>query len=191
MMMEGKLITFEGYDGCGKSTAINRVGEALEAQGFYVIKIKTPGQTLMGKEIRRIVLSPEYALHGVSRFCLFLGDMIQTYYEIIRPAVENGKIVLCDRYADSTYVYQIIAADFWPDFTHRRAAKDFLHSGVLPDPDMTFVLDLPLEVAYQRAMQSAQVKGTGPTGDVFESEAMTVWKRRRAAYQALARSYAN
>ncbi|MEA1882246.1 MAG: dTMP kinase, partial [Candidatus Marinimicrobia bacterium] len=106
-MHTGKLITFEGLDGCGKSTQLEKVKNWLTLQGCEVLKTKEPGGTRIGQHIRNILLNPEHKeLNPESELLLYLSDRIQHLKETILPAKAQGKIVLCDRFHDSTVVYQ-------------------------------------------------------------------------------------
>ena len=106
-MNKGKFITFEGLDGCGKSTQLETTKKWLEDKGFSVLKSREPGGTRIGKEIRSILLNPEHEeLCPESELLLYLSDRIQHLHESILPAKSLGKIVLCDRSHDSTIAYQ-------------------------------------------------------------------------------------
>ena len=106
-MQSGKLITFEGLDGCGKSTQLEKTKKWLNLQGYEVLKTQQPGGTKIGKQIRKILLNPENnELHPESELLLYLSDRIQHLAEKIIPAKAEGKIVLCDRFHDSTVAYQ-------------------------------------------------------------------------------------
>ena len=106
-MNSGKLITFEGLDGCGKSTQLEKVHDWLSSRGYTVLKTREPGGTKIGQQIRSILLNPEHKeLHPESELLLYLSDRIQHLQETIIPAKKDGKIVLCDRFHDSTVAYQ-------------------------------------------------------------------------------------
>ena len=106
-MQSGKLITFEGLDGCGKSTQLEKTKKWLNLYGYEVLKTQQPGGTKIGKQIRNILLNPEHnELHPESELLLYLSDRIQHLAEKIIPAKAEGKIVLCDRFHDSTVAYQ-------------------------------------------------------------------------------------
>jgi len=106
-MDSGKLITFEGLDGCGKSTQLEKATDWLNAQGYSVLKTRQPGGTIIGQQIRSILLNPEHIeLQPESELLLYLADRIQHLQELILPAKTAGKIVLCDRFHDSTVAYQ-------------------------------------------------------------------------------------
>ena len=106
-MDSGKLITFEGLDGCGKSTQLEKATDWLKVQGYSVLKTRQPGGTVIGQQIRSILLNPEHEeLQPESELLLYLADRIQHLQDSILPAKAAGKIVLCDRFHDSTVAYQ-------------------------------------------------------------------------------------
>ena len=106
-MNSGKLITLEGLDGCGKSTQLEKVHDWMTSRGYTVLKTREPGGTKIGRQIRSILLNPEHKeLHPESELLLYLSDRIQHLQETIIPAKKAGKIVLCDRFHDSTVAYQ-------------------------------------------------------------------------------------
>ncbi len=106
-MYSGKLITFEGLDGCGKSTQLEKTKDWLNNQGYTVLKTREPGGTVIGQQIRSILLNPEHEeLQPESELLLYLADRIQHLQESILPEIAAGKIVLCDRFHDSTVAYQ-------------------------------------------------------------------------------------
>ena len=106
-MHSGKLITFEGLDGCGKSTQLEKANDWLSEKGFTVQTTREPGGTVIGQQIRNILLNPEHEeLQPESELLLYLADRIQHLQESILPEIAAGKIVLCDRFHDSTVAYQ-------------------------------------------------------------------------------------
>ena len=106
-MYSGKLITFEGLDGCGKSTQLEKTKDWLNNQGYTVLKTREPGGTVIGQQIRSILLNLEHEeLQAESELLLYLADRIQHLQESILPEIAAGKIVLCDRFHDSTVAYQ-------------------------------------------------------------------------------------
>mgnify|MGYP000456951183 CR=1 FL=1 len=106
-MHSGKLITFEGLDGCGKSTQLEKANDWLSEKGFTVQTTREPGGTVIGLQIRNILLNPEHEeLQPESELLLYLADRIQHLQESILPEIAAGKIVLCDRFHDSTVAYQ-------------------------------------------------------------------------------------
>ena len=106
-MRKGYFITFEGGDGAGKSTQINRLMEHLENCGFDVILTREPGGTEIGEKIRNIILDPENKeMDAVTEAMLYAASRAQHVAQVIKPAIEEGKIVICDRFIDSSIAYQ-------------------------------------------------------------------------------------
>lgn len=108
--MNGKFITFEGNDGCGKTTISNRIYETLKAEGYDVIYTREPGGIRISEEIRSIILNPENTeMDGRTEALLYAAARRQHLVEKVIPALEAGKIVLCDRFIDSSLAYQGVA----------------------------------------------------------------------------------
>lgn len=108
--MQGKFITFEGIDGSGKTTQLHLAAEELRSQGYEVIETREPGGTIVGEEIRNMVLNTEEPLTVLTQTLLYLAARNEHIEKVIRPNIAAGKIVLCDRFSDSTLVYQGYAA---------------------------------------------------------------------------------
>jgi len=139
------FITFEGPEGAGKSTAIRAVAEALREEGRDVVLTREPGAGNFGRQVREILLHGE-DMPSESELFLFLADRSNHVRNIILPALGEGKWVLCDRYADSTFVYQAYVRGLESDFV--RQANRFATGGLLPQH--TFLLDLDPEVGLSR-----------------------------------------
>lgn len=180
----GCFITFEGIEGCGKTTQIRMAGEFLSAQGMPVIVTEEPGGTVLGAELRRILLNrATFDLCKEAELFLFLADRAQHVKETIRPALRDGKWVLCDRFSDATIAYQGFGREMDPDFVRRMC--DF-SSGALK-PDMTLLFDLPVDVGLRRALERASRIENAPLEDRFEREALTFHEKVREGYLYLAR----
>lgn len=139
------FITFEGPEGAGKSTAIRAVAERLREAGREVLVTREPGAGTFGASVREILLHGE-EMPAESELFLFLADRAHHVRRIIVPALAQGSWVLCDRYADSTFVYQAVARGLDSNFI--RSANDFATGGLVPN--RTFLLDLPAEVGLSR-----------------------------------------
>jgi dTMP kinase len=139
------FITFEGPEGAGKTTAISAISEHLRARGESVLVTREPGSGEFGKQIREILLHGG-SMPAESELFLFLADRSNHVRNVIQPALAKNQIVLCDRYADSTYVYQSIVRGLDPDFV--RAANNFATGNL--KPDQTFLLDLAPEIGLAR-----------------------------------------
>ncbi len=144
--MIGRFITFEGVDGCGKTTQRELTVAWLREQNHVVVETFEPGASGLGAGIRRLLLSGEYLPVPEAELMLFLADRAQHVREVIRPALESGAVVLCDRYTDSTRAYQLAGRN--------------LNAGVLDTmleiaelgfrPDVTLWFDLPVSEALSR-----------------------------------------
>ena len=176
-MADGKFITFEGIEGCGKTTQIKLLNEYLQGKGFKTILTREPGGTTIGDKIRQILLDPaNKKMHPLTELLLYGASRAQHVEELIRPALSEGKIVLCDRYSDSTTAYQGAA---------RRVDKKILASldaiatnGLTPD--ITIVTDIEPMAGLSR------VAGRGAP-DRFEQETLAFHERVRQGYLTLAK----
>ncbi len=180
----GKFITFEGIEGCGKSTQVERAGEALSLRRLPWIGTEEPGGSGIGKKIRtlllnrsRIEISPE------SELLLFMADRAQHVREIIRPALEKKKIVLCDRFSDATVAYQGFGRGL--DTGLIESLNRFVCGEV--EPDLTLLFDIPVETGLKRALARMADDEPSQREDRFESETLEFHRRVREGYLALAR----
>ena len=142
----GYLITIEGIDGAGKSTQVERLAAVLRADGHRVVTTREPGATALGRELRRLVLGRELALAPDAELLLFLADRAEHVATVIAPALRDGAIVLCDRFSDSTLAYQGYGRQ--ADVARVRRWNDESSAGVVPD--LTLLLDCPIELGAQR-----------------------------------------
>jgi len=139
------FITFEGPEGAGKSTAISAIAERLRLSGENLTVTREPGSGEIGRQIREILLHGE-GMPPETELFLFLADRANHVATVIRPALSRGEVVLCDRFSDSTYVYQALVRGLDPEFVAK--ANAIATSGI--QPDATFLLDLPAEVGLAR-----------------------------------------
>jgi dTMP kinase len=158
------FITFEGPEGSGKSTQARLLYERLNAVGYPVILTREPGGTRIGELIRRILVDLRHTeMAPTTETLLFSAARAQLVSEKIRPYLNTGGIVLCDRYADSTYAYQ--GYGLGRDFDELQAIITVATGGLMPD--LTFYLDLPVEDGLQRKLQAKgradQVSGNSLT----------------------------
>jgi dTMP kinase len=177
MKKEGLFITFEGGDGVGKSTLIGKVFDHLEKEGQAVLKTRAPGGTEIGQEIRNLLLHKQDA--SLSKRCellLFLADRAQHVDEQILPALEKGKIVLCDRFNDSTVAYQGGARGLTPEIVSHLC--HFACNGLTPD--LTLYLDLDPKIGFERAKQAGMAK------DRIESETLEFHQKIRETFRQIA-----
>ena len=181
--MPGRFITFEGGEGAGKSTQIARLAARLEGEGIPVVVTREPGGTPTAETIRRLLLSGlAQELGPDGEAVLFAAARADHVERVIRPALRAGKWVLCDRFADSTRVYQGVGggAD--------SAMLDALERVAVgrTRPDLTIILDIPVKVGLARAAKR-QAEVGGPT-DRFEREDASVHEARRKAYLAIGKA---
>jgi dTMP kinase len=176
------FITFEGIEGCGKTTQIGHLTSFFKKARRPFLLTREPGGTEVGGKIREILLSSDNAgLEPVAELFLYVADRIQHYRQVILPALRQGKVVLCDRFADATTVYQGFGRGLdlaWIEEIHSRALEN-------AKPDLTFLLDLPVEVGLKRAWKRLKKDQTGE--DRFEKEALDFHRRIREGYLTLAR----
>lgn len=172
------LVTFEGGDGAGKTTLMDRLFAVLIDAGRKVRRTRAPGGTPLGESIRQLLLQPSH-LVPMSLRCelfLFLADRAQHVDEVILPALAEGDIVLCDRFNDSTMAYQSGARGF--DTSWISELCTFASAGVVPG--LTFYLDIDPIVGLSRA------KGQRHSEDRIESEAISFHQRIREAFLSIA-----
>jgi len=176
------FITFEGIEGCGKTTQVARLTESLRIRGIQVVRTFEPGGTPAGERIRRILLDRRNQdLSPLAELCLYEADRAQHVDRVIRPALESGAWVLCDRFCDATTVYQGMARDLDMELVRRlnRAATGGIR------PDMTFLLDCPVEEGLGRAFRRMS-RETDSGQDRFEREAVDFHQAVREGYLRLA-----
>jgi dTMP kinase len=144
----GLFITLEGPDGSGKSSLLPRLVEVLAAAGCEVVATREPGSTPLGEQVRALVLDTEPRIDRTGRAdaLLFAASRAQHVDEVIRPALDRGAIVVCDRYADSSLAYQ--GAGSGVPMDELRAVQHFATAGLVPD--LTILLDLPVEIGLGR-----------------------------------------
>lgn len=143
----GLFITFEGPEGSGKSTQARLLYERLQAMGYPVILTREPGGTRIGETIRRILMDLRHTeMAPTTETLLFSAARAQLVSELIRPYLATGGIVLCDRYADSTYAYQ--GYGLGRDLDELHAITEVATGGLMPD--LTFYLDVPVEEGLER-----------------------------------------
>ena len=145
-MKKGLFITFEGADGCGKTTQINLLKNYLENQGYQVVLTREPGAKGLGEKVREILLNYEGAVSDRCESFLFLADRAQNIDIIVNPAVNEGKIVLCDRHIDSTVAYQGYGRGL--DIDRIKMLNNIATNG--RKPDLTIVFDIDVETSMQR-----------------------------------------
>lgn len=177
----GTFFTFEGPEGSGKSTQISLLAQELSGMGHEVVVTREPGGTEIGEEIRHLLIhsSAGKAMTPETELLLFAAARAQLVRELIQPSLERGAIVICDRFLDSTTVYQGAARSIASDpvsYINQFAVGPFT-------PDLTFILDVPHEESMRRVKQRAS-----DLPDRIEQENSTFYKKVRDGYLLLAGS---
>src|SRR6059036_2181954 len=180
-MQGGRFVSFEGIEGCGKTTQIGLLAEYLSKRSIPHTITREPGGTAVGEGIRKILLNSETIhLTAASELLLFYASRSQNILEKIKPALERGEMVLCDRYYHASMAYQGYGRGIPLDFIHK-----LTHLVCDPyRPDLTFLLDIEPEVGLARARARNHVK-TENEGR-FEAEDMEFYNRVRDGYLELA-----
>lgn len=173
-MNKGLFITFEGIDGCGKSTQLNLLAEYLKEKGLEVIITREPGAVGLGEKLREILLNYDGEVSSNCEAFLFLADRAQHIDTLVKPAIEAGKIVLCDRHTDSTIAYQGYGRGV--DLEQIKMLNKLATSGL--KPDLTFVFDIDMETSQERV---------GKNKDRMESAGLEFHKKVRQGYLEIAK----
>jgi dTMP kinase len=174
----GLLITFEGIDGCGKSTQADLLCDHLNSEGFSPVMIREPGGTAVGEDIRQVILNNHYSLSLGAELLLYMAARSELTGQVIIPALIAGQIVLCDRFTDSTLAYQGYGGG--ADLKAIRDLNRFTARGITPA--LTFLFDLKAEEAAARRTEQA---------DRMESKDFSFHRRVRAGYLQLASAEEN
>jgi len=177
-MKNGLFITFEGADGCGKTTQIELLDKYLRDKGYTTLLTREPGAKGLGMKIREILLNYEGEVSPNCESFLFLADRAQHVDCIIKPALKEGKIVLCDRHTDSTVAYQGYGRGL--DLDRINELNKIAVSGL--KPDLTVVLDVDIETSMQRV---------GKEKDRMESAGIEFFKRVRQGFLEIAKKEPN
>ena len=188
-MSKGIFITFEGLDGSGKTTQLRRLGAVLTAEGRRVVSLRQPGGTVLGDRIRGVLLDSksEVELGGIApaaEMALMFADRAQSLAQVIHPALEDGAVVLCDRYTDSSEAYQGAGRGIGAERVremHRVVCEGF-------QPDLTVLLlpDLATSLGRARRRNERHVEEHGTDENRFEREGDAFYQRIHAAYEAIA-----
>ncbi len=189
-MGAGKFITFEGGEGAGKSTQVRLLAERLLQHGRDVVVTREPGGTPFAEQVRALILSPDVAEHApLSEALLFYAARADHIARVIQPALKRGAIVLCDRFSDSTRVYQSVAGGLPPLVFER------LEEIVVGEtrPDLTIILDIDPAAGLARAEARRATSGKdAPAGgcargrDKYERQSLDYHERLRSGFLAIA-----
>jgi len=175
-MEKGIFVTFEGIEGSGKSTQVNLFCEHLERNGIAYVRTVEPGGTTISNEIRKILLSVEHSgMTSLTELLLYAAARAQHVGEVIRPSLEKGLVVVCDRFTDSTMAYQGFARGI--DRELIRSLNNICTEGIAPD--ITFLLDLDSETGLRRNREARKI-------DRLELEDLSFHTRVREGYRTIA-----
>jgi dTMP kinase len=180
----GKFLTFEGLDGCGKSTQMELLAEVLRRDGLDVITTREPGGTPTGEKIRSVILdSKTRSLAPMAELTLMFAARAQHIAEVVRPALEAGRFVLCDRFTDSSEAYQGGGRQMGSELIltmHQVVCGDLM-------PDMTVLMDSDPEASVARARRRNKANASGGLDENrFERESREFFERVHAAYNVIA-----
>ncbi len=171
---KGLFITFEGADGCGKTTQLKLLKDYLESKGYEVVTTREPGAKGLGETIREILLNYDGEVSNRCESFLFLADRAQNVDIIVNPAVNQGKIVLCDRHTDSSVAYQGYGRGL--DIEEIKTLNNLATGG--RKPDLTLVFDVDIQTSMARV---------GNEKDRMESAGQEFFNRVRNGYLELAK----
>lgn len=177
-MKHGLFITFEGADGCGKTTQIKLFTEYLQKNGYEVVLTREPGSKGLGENIRKILLDYDGEVSPVCESFLFLADRAQNVDIIVKKNIEKGKIVISDRHIDSTVAYQGYGRKL--DLEQIKELNNIATSGL--KPDLTFIFDIDIETSMQRV---------GKTKDRMEASGKEFFERVQNGYLEIAKNEPN
>jgi dTMP kinase len=186
--LKGIFITFEGVEGSGKSTQIRLLDEFLRSKDRQTVLTRESGGTSIGDRIREILLSPKSSkMHSTTELLLYEAARCQHIHEVIGPALESDKIILCDRYADATTAYQGAAREIdmnTVETLHGIATENL-------NPDLTILLDCPVEVGLKHAVRRNEELNLTGSEDRFEREKLDFHERVRQGYLDIAKREPN
>ncbi len=176
--MAGLFITLEGIEGVGKTTQLEFVAEYLQKQGREFVITREPGGTPVGEGVRSLVLDNKHTgMAADTELLLMFAARAEHIDKVIRPALEAGKVVLCDRFTDASYAYQGLGRNI---STERISMlEDWVQKGL--KPDLTLLLDAPVEIGLDRAAKRSEK-------DRFESEALDFFEAVRNCYLEIAKN---
>ena len=180
----GLFITFEGGEGAGKTTLINKIADALAAKGFSVVKTREPGGSKLGDQIRQWLLNTDFQATVGQRaeLMLFLAARAQHLEEKILPALKEGKIVLCDRFNDSTIAYQGVARGLGEEEVHQLC--DLVCQGLTPD--LTLFLDVNPKIGLERTRRATKENAQTGNLDRIEAEELEFHEHVHRAFKSIA-----
>ena len=179
-MRKGFLVSFEGGEGCGKSTQIRKLAKLLDERGIEYVVAKEPGATELGEQIRNILLHTDLDLSSKTELLLFCASRSRVVENVINPALEQGKVVIMDRYYDSSFAYEGYAGSV--NLKDIETITKFT-IGEDAEPDLTFLFDLDYEAGIERKLIDHQLE----TLDRFESKGKEYFDCVRNGYLDIAK----
>lgn len=177
------FITLEGIEGAGKTSQLQAAADFVRSAGRRCTTTREPGATALGRRIRSIVLDPDGTdIDPMAELLLYLADRVQHVHRVIRPALADGQVVICDRFVDATLAYQGAARGLDTELIRR------LHGLLLGSwqPDLTVLIDIPVEVGLRRAREAVTRGERSGNETRFENEALAFHERVRQGYLRLA-----
>lgn len=178
------FITFEGIEGSGKSTQVKLLKEYLIQKGSDVLLVREPGGTPIGEQVRSILLNKEKGdgMDPVTELLLYEACRVEIVKNVIKPALENKQVVICDRFTDSTLSYQGYARGL--DIDLIESLNEKATGGI--KPDLTILIDLPVEDGLKRAGKRSESLDSGNKEDRFEQEGVEFHEKVRAGFLEIA-----
>lgn len=178
--MKGVFISFEGPDGSGKTTQLKKAAANLRAKGYEVLESREPGGTVLAEKVRAMVLDPDLPINNITEVLLYLAARSEHVEKVLAPALAEGKIVLCDRFSDSTLVYQGLTRGLkLEELTQLRQLNAFASNGLVPD--MTLLLDGSPEALLAR-------RDARGVSDRYENKGLNFQHAIRNGFVALAQA---
>lgn len=173
-MKKGHLITFEGIDGCGKSTQLKLAEKYLKGRGLKVLSIREPGSTQLSERIRKILLDKKLSINPISELNLYQAARAELVQQVIKPAIKSGHVILCDRFYDSTTAYQAYGRGIDSKIVK---SLNMLATDKIK-PNLTFLFDVDYKTSLSRRKNSA---------DRLESESRAFFNRVRRGFLEIAK----
>lgn len=178
---KGLFITVEGCEGCGKSTQSKLLKQYLQDKGFTVVLTREPGGNIVAEKIRDILLNPSFKITSLCELFLYEASRIQHLSDVIKPNLQKGNIVICDRFTDSTIAYQGFGRKI--DIKTIEKLNNVATEGIKPD------LTLYLDIAPKTGIERAKIKNDFTDGDRIERETLKFHNNVRKGFLTLAKMY--
>lgn len=180
------FLVIDGIDGCGKTTQCKLLKEYLSNIGLDTLLTKEPGGTKTGTILRNILISTDYDIEPNTELLLYSADRLEHQKKIIIPELNSGKAIICDRFISSTYAYQIFARGL--DISFLQYLEQ--HT-VFKWPDLTIIIDLPVEIALERALKRLKDQNCENSEGKFEKSGIDFYKKVREGFLWYSENYKN